>query len=292
MNSWQFVGRKWKELFKRTFQKFKRDDMSGEAAKLAFYMMLAIFPFLLSLAALLGLALEGNSLLKHALDDYFTRVAPSSVTNLISKTLTEVTSGSKGQKLSLGLVVSVWAASRGMLGLMRALNIAYEVGEGRTWWKARLVALALTLTSVVFLAIALFLLIIGGPFAVEMAGKLGIGNAAASLWNIFRWPAVLIFILFAFNALYRYAPNLQRRTWQNLMPGTVLAVALWIAASFGFKLYVSHFNNYSVTYGSIGAVITLLMWLYVSAAAILVGAEMNSELESEANNIEPKVSPA
>lgn len=290
MKSWGMARHEWKQLFQRTFHQFQDDDMAGEAAKLAFYLIFAIFPFLLSLTALLGIVLQGDSLLKEAINDYFTRVAPYSVAELVSKTLTEVTNGAKAQKFSFGLVISVWAASRGMLGLMRALNVAYEVREGRKWWKARLVALGLTLSIVLLMALALFLILVGGPWLVQFSSRIGFREPTAWVWNILRWPAALAFLLFAFNFIYIYAPNLRRRRWHNLMPGTVIGVFLWLFASLGFKLYLSHFNNYSATYGSIGAVITLLMWLYVSAAAILIGAEINSELEIDAQNVSQKES--
>jgi membrane protein len=286
--AWRLGGLSWKELIKRVAQEFTKDDVGGEGAKLAFYSVLALFPLLLFMTALLGLILQAESVLHTAVHDYLRTVVPESVSTLITKTLNEVSSHSSGGKLSLGLLVSLWAASRGMLGLMRALNVAYAVGEGRKWWKARAVALALTLGFALLMTLALLLVMIGGPFAVRLADEIGIGRAAATAWNYLRWPVLLLFVLFAFNLLYIYAPNLKRRRWHWLMPGTVVGVALWLAASFGFKVYLTHFNNYSATYGSIAAVIILLLWLYVSAVAVLIGAEVNSVLEREARNVEQK----
>jgi membrane protein len=286
--AWDFRSINAKDFMKRVWRQFLEDDVTGEAAKLAFYSMLALFPLLLFTTALLGTILQGEAMLQTAINDYFENVAPESVASLMQTTLQEVSEGSTGGKLSIGLLVSLWAASRGMIGLMRALNVTYSVEESRKWWKARLVALGLTLGFALLMILALVLVMIVGPFAVQIAERLGIGRAVATTWNVLRWPVLLLFLLFAFNLLYIFAPNLKRRRWNWLMPGTVVGVGLWLAASFGFKIYLSHFNNYSATYGSIGAVIILLVWLYVSGMAILVGAEVNSELEAVSKNIEPK----
>lgn len=278
----------WRELARAVFSQFQKDDMAGEAAKLAFYLVFAIFPFLLFVTAVLGVTLQSASVLRGAIDQYLVEIAPTDAAELIAKTLDNVTKQSSGQKLSFGLLFSLSAASRGMLGLMRALNVAYEVGERRKWWKARLVAIGLTLGLSLLISIALVLVMIGGPFGVNLAEKIGIGEAAAWTWNILRWPIILLLLVFSFNLLYVYAPNLKRRKWHSLMPGTLIAVALWALMSMGFKLYLSHFNHYSGTYGSIGAVIILLTWLYASAAAILIGAEINAELEIAADNVQEK----
>lgn len=286
--AWTLGGLSWKELLQRLYRQFRDDDVTGEAAKLAFYFVLALFPLLLFMTALLGSILQAESVVQSAINDYLDKVVPAAIATLLQQTLQEISERSSGGKLSFGLVVSLWAASRGMMGLMRALNVTYEVGEGRKWWRARAVALGLTLGFALLMSVALVFVMVGGPFAVNIAERTGLGRAAATTWNILRWPLLLLFVLFAFNLLYLYAPNLKHRRWHWLMPGTVVAVALWLAASFAFKLYLTHFNNYSATYGSIGTVIILLLWLYVSGVAVLVGAEVNAELEGVRDNVEQK----
>lgn len=280
-------GLTWKDLGKRTAKDFSADDVTGEAAKLAFYLLLSLFPLLLFMTALLGAILQTEEMVQSAINDYLQKVAPPSVSKLITQTLNDVSSESSGGKLSIGVLVSLWAASRGMGGLMRALNVAYDVSERRKWWKAKLVAVGLTVGFAALMSFALVLVMVGGPFAIQLAEKC-VGGHAATIWNVLRWPVMLLFVLFAFNLLYIYAPNLKRRRWHWLMPGTVVGVGLWLAASFGFKFYLSHFNNYSATYGSIATVIILLVWLYVSGIAVLIGAEVNSVLELGARNVEQK----
>jgi len=166
-----------------------------------------------------------------------------------------------------------------MVAIIESLNVAYKVEESRPWWKKHLVALELTIISLVLFAAALLLMIYGGRLSEIMVRHFGVSSFIAGVWKILQWPLLLGFVLMAFNILYLYAPNVKHRRWHWLMPGTVMGVALWLMVSFGFKLYLSLFGRFTVTYGSIGAVIILLLWLYLSATAILIGAEVNSAIE-------------
>ncbi len=256
---------------------------------LSFYLILAIFPLLLFLVSLLGVILQQSGAALHqALEHYLIRVAPASAPGVIDSTLAGIRRGSSGGTLSLSLVFSLWVASSGFAAVIDALNAAYDVKETRPWWKQRLVALGLTFGIVLLLAAALILLGYGDRIPLWLSGRLHFGSAWFAVgWNVLKWLLLLGFLLMAFNVLYIYAPNVERRRWHWLMPGTVLGVGLWLLVSYGFKLYLGFFNTYNLTYGSIAAVIILLLWLYLSGIAMLVGGELNSEIEKWTGRVEP-----
>lgn len=283
---WKLGGLTWKELGRRVWGELREDAILGRAAQLSFYFLLSIFPLLLFLTALVGYFLGARSTIRESLIKYLGAVAPESATNLIDATLQEVAQGAGGGKLSFGLLVALWAASSGVLAISNALNIAYEVEETRPWWKARLVALALMFALMVLIITPLLLIIYGGGIAEAVAASLGLGNAFMMAWKILQWPIVLAFVLLAFNLLYLYAPNIKHWDWHWLMPGTVVGVALWLLVSFAFNLYLSFFNTYSATYGSLGTVIVLLLWFYLTGIAILIGGEVNSEIERASGTAE------
>ncbi len=272
-------GLTWKELLRRTWCQFREDRILDQSAKLSFYFLLSIFPLLLFLIALLGQLLQSGPALQETLHTYLDAVVPESAPGRIDTTLQEITRGSGGGKLSLALLFALWAASKGMVAIIEALNIAYEVEETRPWWKRHLVALGLTIVFVVLIASALLLMIYGGRLSEILVSHFGFSRFIGGVWQVLQWPLLLGFVLMAFNILYLYAPNVERRKWHWLMPGTIVGVVLWLMVSFGFKLYLSLFDRFTVTYGSVGAVITLLLWLYLSGTAILIGGEVNSEIE-------------
>jgi membrane protein len=283
---WKLGGLTWKELLRRTWHRFWKDRVMDQSAMLSFYFLLSIFPLLLFLMALLGLLLQSGPALQETLHQYLAAVVPRSASTLIDTTLDEITRGSGPVTLSVALLFAWWPASQGMMVIVEALNLAYEGEESRPWWKKYLVASGLTIASLVFFACALLLLIYGERLSEIIAMHLGYSGFTARLWQVVSWLLLLVFVLTAFNILYIYAPNVKHRQWGWLMPGTIVGVALWLLASFGFKLYLGFFDRFSVTYGSIGAVIILLLWLYLSGIAILVGGEVNSEIEKAAGQMD------
>ncbi|MFS8086210.1 MAG: YihY/virulence factor BrkB family protein [Acidobacteriota bacterium] len=285
---WKLGGLSWKELLRRTWRKFWTDRVLDQSAMLSFYFLLAIFPLFLFLIALVGLLLQSGPVLQERLHEYLAAVVPGPASTLIDATLGEIDRGSGALKLSIALLFTWWSASQGMFAIVSGLNIAYEVGESRPWWKKYLVASGLTIVSLVLFACALLLLIYGGRFSASIANHFGYSGFIAGMWRILTWLLLLAVVLMAFNILYRYAPNVKRRQWHWLMPGTVAGITLWLLGSFGFQLYLSFFNSFTVTYGSIGAVIILLLWLYLSGIAILVGGEVNSVIEKESGQV-PKL---
>jgi membrane protein len=270
------------ELAARVWREMNKDDIFNRAAILGFYFMLALVPLLLCLTALLGLFAQTGTELRDQLFSLLARVAPRSAYALVYDTVSELTEGGSGGKLTFGLLASVWAASNGMLAIIDTLNSAYHVREARPWWKARLVAAALTLALGVLIISALVLVLYGGQVAEALSGALRLGGAFTTAWGVARWLLVLAFVFLAFGLIYYFAPNLHEQRFRWVLPGMVVGVALWLAGSLGFRLYLRYFNTYNAVYGSLGAVIILMLWFYLTGAAILVGGEVNSEIEKAA----------
>ena len=255
--------------------------MLGQAAKLSYYFVLAVFPLLILVVALLAYVRPGNVLLESLLADW-RHVLPHDAYTLIVDTLTEIRKNTGSGKLSIGLLGTLWAASNGVSAVMDGLNKAYEVREGRPWWKAQLVAIALTIAGTVFVLTALALVLGGEHIAYAIARYARLGKQFEAAWAIAQWPLVLLFVLIAVALLYRFAPDLHGLEWSHIVPGAVVSVTLWLIVSSAFRVYLRYFNHYGTTYGSLGAMIILMLWFYLTGAAILVGGEVNSEIENAA----------
>jgi membrane protein len=272
----------WKELLRRTGRECIEDRILDQAATLAFYFLLSIFPLLLFLIALLGMFLRSGDGLRETLHAYLSTLVPRDASSLVDSTLAQITRGSGALRVSVALLFTWWSACQGMLALVQGLNVAYDVRESRPWWKQYLLASGLTLFLLLLVAGGLLALIEGKRAAIALADLTGQRTLIVAVWRVLQVAFTLALALTAFNVLYRRAPNLQRPSWNWLMPGTLLGVALWVLVSFGFKLYLTFFDNFSLIYGSIGAVIVLLLWFSLSGMAILVGGEFNSEIEKAA----------
>ena len=283
--TWTLSGLSWKEFFQRLWVQLNEDDVWGRAAQLSYYFLLALFPLLLFLVTLLGYFTDASEELRNSLLSYLGRVMPPSALDLVNTTLDEVGNRKGGGKLSFGLLVTLWAASNGMGAISQTLNIAYEVEESRPWWKVRLVSVGLTILLAVLIISALVLVLYGSRLASLIAWYAGLGDTFVLAWKILQWPIVLGFLLFGFGCLYFFAPNLRHQRWEWVTPGAAVAVALWLLASLGFRAYLYFFNSYSATYGSLGALIILMLWFYLTGIAVLVGGEINSELERAAKKL-------
>jgi membrane protein len=279
---WHLGGLSVRELLKRVWAEIERDDVSGRAAQLSFYFVLAMFPLLIFLSAVVGQVFAGNSEIYYNLLGRLRAVMPESAYQLVRQTVDEITIGASGRKLSFGLVATVWTASSGMEAVINGLNVAYSVTERRKWWKRRVVAIGLTLLLAFISTIALMLILFGGRLASALAEKYGLGETFGGVTLGFQLMFPPIFMVLMFALIYRYAPNVRAQNWQALLPGALVALVLWLAATGLFRLYLLYFNSYSKTYGSLGAMIVLMLWLYVSGAAILVGGEVNSEIRKAA----------
>ncbi len=280
---WTRAGLTWKQLGMRLWRQIWEDEVLGRCAELAYFFLFSIFPLLVFLTTLLGYLAQSSAELRWNLFQYLARVSPSTdVTALLKNTLTEITVARTGTKLYLSLFAAVWVASNGMLAVSRTLNTACGFKESRRWWRRRIMAILLTVTVAILIVCALVLFFYGGTIGEAIADSLGIGAAFAVTWRIVQWLLVLVFVTIGFEMVYNYAPNLgdsPNRQWGT--PGAVTGVALWLLASFGLRFYLSYFHAYTTAYGSLGAVILLMVWFYLSAFALLMGGEVNSEIGRE-----------
>ncbi|HZG52498.1 MAG TPA: YihY/virulence factor BrkB family protein [Pyrinomonadaceae bacterium] len=276
---WRLGGLNWKELAKRVWAEVSEDDIFGRSAQLSYYFLLALFPLLLFITAVLGQFADAGSELRENLLSLLGSVVPQEAGDLIHETIEKVEEGSGGGKISFGILATLWAASNGMTAICQTLNVAYEVEETRAWWKVRLISLGLTVALAVLVLSALTLMLFGGHIAEYVAASFSFGQVFTWGWKILQWPVVLLFVLAAFGLIYYLAPNVEKRSWHWVSPGAAVAVVLWLLVSFGFRTYLGYFNSYNATYGSLGAVIILMLWFYLTGAAILIGGEVNSEIE-------------
>lgn len=275
IHRWALGGLRLPQLVRRLGLRIWEDEVWDRAASLSYYFLFALFPTLLFLTALLGL-LPGPDLMI-TLMAYAGRVLPGDAASLLRRTLDEVLRGASGGLLSVGVLVALWAASTGTGSIITALNVAHDVIDRRPWWQRRLIALTLTIVLSLFTLVALLLLVFGERIGEAVAGWVGLGTLFTRAWNLLRWPIATLLALSGITLVYNLAPAVRRR-WRWVTPGSVFALVAWLAMSFGLRLYVRYFNNYNATYGSIGGVILLLLWLYLSGFALLVGAEIDAEI--------------
>lgn len=274
----------WRAVARHVWEAFYRDELFGHAAQLAYYFTFALFPTLIFLASLLSF-LPVPDLLGRLLM-YFNRVLPPAAMALVQHTLTEILREPRGVLLSFSIIATIWAASSGLQALIYSINIAYGIRDTRPWWQDRLLALGLTVGFVVLIIAALTMLFFGAQIGEQVALAFGLGNVFKSFWNFVQWPLVIVFVLLACDLLYYVAPH-GRHRWRWVTPGAVFAVLAWLALSFGLSYYVSRFSNYTLTYGSLGGLMVLMLWLYFTGLAILVGAEINSALEGRGHPVAP-----
>jgi YihY family inner membrane protein len=273
----QLPGGSWWAAVKRTVREFRIDNLSDRAAALTYYSVLSIFPALLVLISLIDLAGQGTI---QALLDNLARVAPSSVNDILTTAIRNLqqTRGSAGVLALVGLAAALWSASSYIAAFMRASNAIYDVPEGRPVWKTLPIRIGVTVLVMVLLAASAVAVVATGGLADRIGQVLGIGRAAVTAWEIAKWPVLLLLVSFMFALLYWASPN-ARQGFRWITPGGVLAVVVWVIASVAFALYVANFGSYNKTYGSLAGVIVFLVWLWLSNTAILLGAELNAELE-------------
>jgi membrane protein len=279
---WKLGGLTWRELGRRIWLEVYESDIFTRAAALSYYFLLALFPLLLCLTVLLGYFAESGTELHKNLLNYLGHVVPRSASVLIDTTINEISNDASGGKLSFGLLAALWFASYGMGAISETLNAAYGVKESRPWWKYRLIAVGLTIALAVLIISALALVLYGCEIGEGAANRFGLGEAFTLTWNIFQWPIVLGFMLFAFALIYYFAPDLYHQKWYWITPGSITGVVLWVLVSYCFRIYLRYFDRFSLTYGSLGAVIILLLWFYLTGLAILVGGKVNAEIEHAA----------
>jgi membrane protein len=268
----------WGGALKRTFKEFKQDNLTDWAAALTYYGVLSIFPLLLVLVSILGLV--GQSATQPLIDNVG-KVAPGPAKDIFTNAIQNLqqSKGAAGILFIVGLAGALWSASGYIAAFMRAANAIWDVEEGRPFWKTIPLRVGLTLFTVILLAVIALAVVLTGPLAEQVGNIVGLGSAAVTVWDIAKWPVMILIVSFIFAVLYWASPNVRHPKFQWVSPGGLVAVLLWIVASAAFAFYVANFGSYNKTYGALGGVITFLVWLWISNIAILLGAEFNAELE-------------
>ena len=266
----------WAQLARRTLVDTFDDGCPGLAAQLAFYFFLAVFPALLFLVSLLAYVPVEPAL--DATLDRLRAVLPTDVLVIVQQQIDMVLSGRRGGLLTLAIAGAVWTSSSAMMAIIYSLNRAYDIQEFRPWWHTRLLAMGLTLALALFVLLAFTLVVGGADLAAWSAARLGAGEVFEAVWAILQWPVAFALVVLGVDLVYHFAPNADTE-WVWVTPGALLATVLWLLTSAGFRLYVRTFTDYSAVYGAIGGVIVLLLWFYLSGFALLVGAELNAEID-------------
>jgi membrane protein len=282
-NLWDFQGVSPLLVFRRTFNSLIDDNLVSRAAELGFYFLFALFPTLVSASAILGLAAKTAPEIYERLLRYLTLVVPASAYQLVIQTFQQTTAASSGGKLTLGLVAALWSASVGFSAMQDGMNAVYKTKETRPYWKARGLAILVTVLLSVLVSLNLAVLLGGDVLAHSMWEHVRQAQAAMAMivaLHIVQWTVASALLLAQFSTIYYYAPDLKAKCWQWLTPGAMLGLLGWVGASLGLKVYLHLFPSYSITYGSLGAVIVLLTWFYITGLMLLVGAEINSEIQA------------
>jgi membrane protein len=271
-------GRSWLAALKRTVTEFKEDNLTDWAAALTYYGMLAIFPALLVLVSVLGLI--GSSATQPLIDN-LGAVAPGPAQEIFSSAIKNLQSstGAAGFFFFVGVAGALWSASGYVAAFMRASNSIYDIEEGRPIWKTLPTRVVLTLVLLVLLAISAIAVTLSGGLAKQVGGVVGLSDTAIDVWNIAKWPVLLLVVSFMFALLYWAAPNVKHPKFRWVSPGGLLALVGWLIASLAFAFYVANFGSYNKTYGALAGPIVFLVWLWISNIMVLLGAEFNAELE-------------
>lgn len=274
----QLTARAWPAVLRRTMKEYKADNLPDLAAALTYYGVLAIFPMLIVLVSVLGLI--GNSVTQPLIDN-LGKVAPGAAKQIFTSAITNIqkNQGTAGVLVIVGLAGALWSASGYVGAFMRASNVVWDVEEGRPIWKTIPVRLGVTVVTLLLLTAGAIAVTFTGGLAREVGNVIGVGNTAVQIWDIAKWPVLVVLVAVMLAILYYAAPNVKQPGFHWVTPGGLLAVLLWIAVSALFALYVANFSSYNKTYGALASVIVFLVWLWITNTVILLGAELNAELE-------------
>lgn len=264
------------DFLKKVYAEAMAEDIVSNAAQIAFYFIFALFPLLLFLLSLFGLVLGSAEDMRQELFVYLREIIPASAVTLIEQTLSEVVQESSGGKLTFGFLLALWSASAGIDSVRIVLNDVYDLEETRPWWRYKLVSVFLTLALTVLVIFVIATIFYGSSFLTSVFASTGLESSAPVIANILSFILILAAMLLAFAFLYAFVPNHEPFAWKWITPGAVAAVVLWLVFSFGFRIYLAYFDSYAATYGSLGAIIILLLWLYLTALVILIGGVINS----------------
>ncbi|MEV6653676.1 YihY/virulence factor BrkB family protein [Streptomyces sp. NPDC051219] len=270
----------WGAVLRRTVAEFKDDELADRAAALTYYGILALFPALLVLVSLLGVA--GESATKSILDN-LKQLTPGSARDIITNAVTQLqSSGGTGSVLAIvGLLMALWSASGYVAAFIRTSNAVYDIPEGRPAWKVTPLRLALTVVLMILACVSALIVVFTGTLARQLGTALGMGDTALTVWSIAKWPVLVLLVTIMIAVLYWASPNARGRGFKWITPGSFLALVIWLIASAGFALYVANFGSYNKTYGTLAGVIIFLVWLWITNLAILLGLEFDAELARE-----------
>jgi membrane protein len=267
---------------KRTFTEFSEDNMSDWAAALTYYGLLSLFPALIALVSILGLFGDPKTTTQ-TITQIVTKLGPASAAQTFAGPVKSITShkSAAGLLFVVGLGAALWSASGYVGAFMRAANIIYETPEGRPFWKLRPLQIVVTLFMILLLAAVAIGIVLTGPVVSAVAGPLGIGSTAQTVWNFAKWPVMLLAVVVMIALLYHATPNVKLPGFKWVTPGAIFALVIWLVASALFAFYVANFGSYDKTYGTLGGMVVLLMWLWITNCALLLGMELNSERERD-----------
>jgi membrane protein len=265
---------------RRTLTEFSEDNMTDWAAALTYYGLLSLFPALIALVSIIGLVADPQSTTK-TITQVVSQLGPKSAADTFAGPITSITShrSAAGILLIVGLLTALWSASGYVGAFMRASNIIYETPEGRPVWKLRPLQLLVTLVMILLLAAVLLGIVLTGPVVSAVAKPLGIGSTAQTIWNIAKWPVMLAVVVLMFGVLFHAAPNVKLPGFKWVTPGAAVAIVVWIVVSALFAFYVANFGSYDKTYGTLGGLVGLLVWMWITNCVLLLGMELNSERE-------------
>ena len=258
------------------------DDLIGRASGLAFDFLLALFPLLVFLLTLFGLFASRSIQLRTGLLSYFADFLPPLAFQLLKNTTEELAKSASEEKLTVGVLLALWFASGGVASMMSTLNVAYRMKETRSWFKVRAIALGLTLLISILIFSALCIVLAGGTLIDWIGKELHFASEMVAVWKALQWPAAALFVIFSYDLIYYCGLTARRKRWYWITPGSAFGALLWFAASAGFRIYLRFFNSYTTIYGSLGALIILVVWLYVAGLAFLIGGEINANIERAA----------
>jgi membrane protein len=265
---------------KRTVTEFHEDNLTDWAAALTYYGLLSLFPALIAMVSLIGLFGDPESTTE-SLTEIITEIGPESAAETFSGPIESLTEhrGTAGFAFILGLALALWSASGYVGAFIRASNVIYETPEGRPFWKLRPLQIAVTLVMIVALALLSLSLVLTGPIVRAVADPLGIGGTAVDVWEVAKWPVMVLVFILMIGVLYYASPNVKMRGFRWITPGSIVAVVVWAIASALFAIYVANFGSYNETYGTLGGLVALLVWFWISNIAILFGHQLNAEYE-------------
>lgn len=269
----------WKQFFLKLYQRSSEADIFDRSAQVAFYFSFALFPLLYFLFSLFGLAIEASDGLRGELFSYLRQIMPSVVFDLVRKTIDEIVANSTSGKATIGLTVALWSASAGVDTLRSGLNAIYTLRETRPWPRRKAESLILTLVISVLAGLVLAVVFYGWQMFQYLLAGVGLQVTSSVVLVGIQWTSALLLVFFTCEVIYNLLPNFKRLRWTWITPGTVVAILLWLILTGGFRLYLSYFNTYNKAYGSLGAVIIMMLWLYLTAMALMIGGLINSVLD-------------